>query len=149
TALRSELELLFKHSGEIAVNAKQPVSIRLAAISLLGQAQYSIADPALQALIEPQQPSEVQTAAIRALGRFSGPDVGAALVTGDRWNSYTPAVRDVPLSALMSSTNSLQALFTAIEKGDVPAWTVNADRRNMLMKQKDEVIRTRANALFK
>jgi putative membrane-bound dehydrogenase-like protein len=149
TALREELELLFKHSGEIAISGKQPLGARLAAINLLGQSEYSSASPTLETLIEPQQPSEIQTAAIRALGRFSAQDTGVALVKRDRWNSYTPAVRDVALSALMSSTNSLQALFAAIEQGDVPAWTVNADRRSALMNHKDEAIRTRAKALFK
>jgi putative heme-binding domain-containing protein len=49
----------------------------------------------------------------------------------------------------MPNTNSLHALFAAIEKGDVAAYTVNADRRNQLMKHKDPSIQERANVLFK
>src|SRR5439155_3172237 len=115
-------------------------------IRVLSQVEYA---GTLEKLIEPQQPSEIQTAAIRALGPLSNAHAGPALVKRERWNAYTPAVRDVALSALMVNTNFLQALFTAIEKGDVPAWTVNADRRNQLMKHKDEAIKNRATALFK
>ena len=49
----------------------------------------------------------------------------------------------------MANTNSIQALLTAIEAGEVQAWTVNADRRTTLMRNKDDTIRTRATALLK
>jgi putative heme-binding domain-containing protein len=123
--------------------------LRLPAISLLGQAEYSTSAKPLEQLIEPQQPSEIQTAAIRALGQFANTNVAAALVTKVRWNGYTPAVRDIVLSLLMPNTNSLHALFDAIQNGDVAAYTVNADRRNQLMKHKDPSILESANALFK
>ena len=147
--LRDALDNLFKRSAEIATDARQPVSLRLPAISLLGEADFSSASTPLEKLIAPAQPSEIQTAAIRALGQFSEPSVGSALVTRERWNGYTPAVRDVALSILMPNTKFLQALFTAIEAGDVPAWTVNGDRRTQLMRHKDEAIKERATALFK
>jgi putative membrane-bound dehydrogenase-like protein len=149
TELRDGLQNLFKRSSDLAVDNHQPLTLRLPAISLLGQAEYSTASKPLEQLIGPQQPSEIQTAAIRALGQFSNTNVAAALVTHDRWNSYTPAVRDIVLSFLMPNTNSLHALFEAIQKGDVAAYTVNADRRNQLMKHKDSSIQERANTLFK
>jgi putative membrane-bound dehydrogenase-like protein len=147
--LRQGLEYLFKRSAEMAVDARQPLSLRLPSIGLLGEAEFATAAAPLETLLEPRQPSEIQTAAVRALGQFSDPSVGVALVTRGHWNGYTPAVRDAVLSVLMPNTNFLQALFTAIEAGDVPAWTVNGDRRSQLMKHKDEGIKTRAIALFK
>lgn len=147
--LREGLRNLFKRSAELAVDNRQPLTLRLPAISLLGQAEYPASGKALEPLIEPQQPSEIQTAAIRALSQFANTNVAAALVTHDRWNGYTPAVRDVVLSILMANTNALHTLFAAIERGDVPAYTVNADRRNQLMRHKDPAIQERANALFK
>jgi putative heme-binding domain-containing protein len=147
--LRDALQNLFKRSSELANDNHQPLTLRLPAISLLGQAEYSTAGKPLEQLIEPQQPSEIQTAAIRALGQFANSNVAVALVTHDRWNGYTPAVRDIVLTFLMVNTNSLHALFDAIEKGDVAAYTVNADRRNQFMKHKDPSIQQRAYALFK
>jgi len=147
--LRDAVQYLFKRSSELAVDNRQPLTLRLPAISLLGQAEYSTSGKPLEQLIEPQQPSEIQTAAIRALGQFPNTNVATALVAHDRWNSYTPAVRDIVLSSLMANTNSLQALFAAIEKGDVAPYTINADRRNQLMKHREPAIQERANGLFK
>jgi putative membrane-bound dehydrogenase-like protein len=147
--LRDGLQNLFKRSSDLAVDNHQPLTLRLPAISLLGHAEYSTSARPLEQLIEPQQPSEIQTAAIRALGQFANTNVAVALVAKARWNGYTPAVRDIVLSLLMGNTNSLHALFDAIQKGDVAAYTVNADRRNQLMKHKDPSIQERANALFK
>jgi putative membrane-bound dehydrogenase-like protein len=147
--LRDALQNLFKRASDLAVDNHQPLTLRLPAISLLGQAEYSTSAKPLEQLIEPQQPSEIQTAAIRSLGQFPNTNVAVALVTKARWNGYTPAVRDIVLSLLMPNTNSLHALFGAIEKGDVAPYTVNADRRNQLMKHKDPSIQERANALFK
>jgi putative membrane-bound dehydrogenase-like protein len=147
--LRDALQNLFKRSSDLALDNHQPLALRLPAVSLLGHAEYSTGAKPLEQLIEPQQPSEIQTAAIRALGQFANTNVAIALVTRDRWNSYTPAVRDIVLSLLMANANSLTALLDAIEKGNVTAYTVNADRRNQLMKHKDLSIQQRANALFK
>jgi putative membrane-bound dehydrogenase-like protein len=147
--LRDALQNLFKRAIDLAVDHHQPLTLRLPAISLLGQAEYSTSAKPLEQLIEPQQPSEIQTAAIRALGQFANTNVAIALVTKTRWNGYTPAVRDIVLSLLMPNTNSLHTLFDAIQNGDVAAYTVNADRRNQLMKHKDPSIQERANALFK
>lgn len=148
-SLKSKLDLLFANASRIASDDHQPVPAKMAAITLLAQGDYSVSGKVLESLVHPAQPAEIQSAAVRALGRLSSPEAGSALVTRERWNAYTPAVRDSVLSALMVNTNFLDSLFAAIEKGDVPAWTVNADRRTALMRHKDEAIKTRAIALFK
>ncbi|HVV02095.1 MAG TPA: PVC-type heme-binding CxxCH protein, partial [Verrucomicrobiae bacterium] len=147
--LKPPLDALFQKSTSIALSESQPLGAREAALDLLAQADYATAKPALQKLIDPRQPSEIQTAAIRTLVQFTNADIATVLVDRDRWNGYTPAVRDVVLSALMANTNYLNALFTAVENGAVPAWTVNEDRRTQLMRHKDETIRARATKLFK
>jgi len=147
--LPERVNALFARASELVPDATQPVSARLAAVSLLSQADYPVAGHTLESAVDPRQPVEIQTAAIRALGQMAGEQGGAALVTRERWNGYSPAVREVVLSVLTANTNSLQTLFAAIEAGNVPAWTVNADRRNQLMHHKDEAIKMRAEKLFK
>ena len=147
--LKAALESLFHGAGEVALDAGQPMDSRVSAIGLLGQADFSLAQAPLVKLMDPLQPSEIQSASIRSLSLFNNPEVGAELTRRDRWGSYTPAVRDIVLTALMANTNFLQSLFDAVQKQDVPAYTVNADRRGQLMKHKDEGIRKRATELFK
>jgi putative heme-binding domain-containing protein len=147
--LQEQVNGLFSRAGEVAIDAKQPVSPRVAAVRLLSQADYPFAGQLLETLIEPRQPTEIQTSAIRALAQVNGAQGSAALVQRERWNAYSQAVRDVVLSLLSANTNSLGMLLTAIETGDVPAWTITAERRTQLMNHRNEAIRTRAEALFK
>ncbi len=147
--LPERVNALLTEARQAARDSKAPLAQRLNAANLLGQADFSIGGPPLEELLDPQQPAELQSAAIRSLSRMPDPAVGPVLVKRERWNAYTPAVRDVVLAVLLSQTNLVHCLFTAIEAGDVPPWTVNADRRTALMKNKDEAIRQRATALFK
>src|SRR4030095_15111532 len=104
---------------------------------------------ALENSLNPAQPSEIQIAAVRALTQMAGTNGGTALVRKEHWNGYTPAVRESVLAAMTAQTNLLQALLTGIESSNVPPWTINPERRNNLMKHKDDSIRERATALFK
>ena len=69
---------------------------RLVAIGLLAQTDFSVAGTTLQNLIDPQQPAEIQVAAVRALGQMNDPAVAQVLVQKERWSSYTPPVRTPP-----------------------------------------------------
>ncbi len=143
------IDAMMQRASKISVDSTQPAERRLVALGLLSQADFSVAGIALGNLLDPQQPSEIQIAAVRALTQMPGSGAGAMLVRKDHWNGYTPAVREAVLSAMMAQTNLLQALLTGVESGDVPPWSVNAERRNNLMKNKDDSIRNRAVALFK
>jgi len=147
--LRAQVDKLFSRAAELTTEANRPMSEKLAAIALLAEGDYGLSGSTLGKLIEPQQPVEIQSAAVRALGRMVSSEKASVLVQRARWNAYTPTVRDAVLTVVTGNTNLLPALFTAIEAGDVAAYTVNADRRNQLMHHKDEAIKSRAEKLFK
>lgn len=149
TDLSARADTLFQRAGEVALDASRPLAARLAAVSLLAEGDYALAGGTLEKLLEPQQPGELQTAAIRALARMLAVDKASVLVQRARWNAYTPTVRDVVLTVLAGNVSLLPVLFSAVEAGDVPAYTVNPERRNQLMHHKDEAIKMRAEKLFK
>jgi putative membrane-bound dehydrogenase-like protein len=146
---REGTDRLFKHAGEIASNSQAPSPDRVAAIQLLGNADYAVAGQSLLQLINLQQPAEVQTAAVRALGRMPEPAVGAALVERGRWRSYTPAVTEAVVAAMLSQPRFIPNLLNAIEAGVVQPWALNPARRTQLTKNRDAAISQRAEALFK
>lgn len=149
TTLKERIHVLFKTAGDVALDAKEPLSERVVAANFLSHASYQVAGGVLEKLLDPQQPSELQVGAVRALGQI--PD-GAALVplfTREHWASFTPTIRDAAVNVTIGRGNEISLLFNAIEKGDVPAWTINGDKRNQLMHHKDEAIKDRATALFK
>jgi putative membrane-bound dehydrogenase-like protein len=148
-ATRQRLTQMIQRSQGTALDLKQPLAERLVAIELLSQAESSVAGATLQKLIDPQQAAEVQTAAVRSIGRLPDPSAASALMRKERWSSYTPAVRDAVLTLIMAKPALIETLLGAIEKGEIPAWTVNGDRRGQLMKHKEESIKGRALALFK
>lgn len=146
---RRRIDEMVKRAATIAADPTQPLNRRLVAIGLLSHGDFVSVGSALESSLNPNQPSEIQIAAVRALTQMPGTNGGTALVRKEHWNGYTPAVREAVLSAMTAQTNFVQALLSGIESGDVPPWTVNPERRNNLMKHKDELIRNRAVALFK
>ena len=146
------IEALLKRADAAARNNAELLDHRLVAIGLL--AQTDPVSPTVarscKSLIDPQQPAQIQVAAVRGLGQMPDAAAGIALVTKVRWASYSPPVRNAVLSCLMAQPSLVRTLLTALEKGDVPIFSVNEDRRkNNSVRNKDDGIRNRATALFK
>jgi putative heme-binding domain-containing protein len=143
------LNAILSRAQEVARTKTNSLERRLVSINLLGNTLFSSFGNTLVKLIEPTEPAEIQLAAIHSLAQMPGTNGGAALVQRERWNAYTPAIRDSVLSSMMAQTNLIHALLAGVERGDVPAWSINPERRNQLMRNKDESIRNRASELFK
>jgi putative membrane-bound dehydrogenase-like protein len=143
------LNAILSRAQEVANTKTNSLERRLVSIQLLGHTFFSFSGNTLENLIEPTEPAEIQLAAIHALAQMPSTNGGAALVQRERWNAYTPAIRDSVLSSMMAQTNLIDALLAGVESGNVPAWSINPDRRNQLMRNKDESIRNRATKLFK
>jgi putative heme-binding domain-containing protein len=149
SAAREAVEALFNRARDIALDAQQPTGRRVSAVMLLAHANYERSGEVLRSLASAQQPTELAIAAVRALGEFLHPEVAQALLAPDRWGTFPPALREAVLAALFSRPQHLSGLLAAIEAGTFPAAAVDFARRNQLLRQRDEAIRTRAEKLFK
>jgi putative heme-binding domain-containing protein len=147
-ATRKRVEELIKEAGAIAADDKQIVDRRLSSIALLSQGDFKTDGGALLALVAPKQPSEIQIAVIRRLLPMPDPVVAKALVQRERWSSYTQPVKDAVLNGVLSQPALTDALLSAIETGGISPLSVNPEKRNQLMKNKDPEIAKRATALF-
>ncbi len=146
---RARLENLLQHATGIALDAKQPLSERLVAVNLVSRTNLSITLPSLQKLADPRQPTELQLAAVRAIGQSGEVAAIGNLLQKDRWSSFTPIIRNAIVDIAMTKPKLTGQLLTAVEKDQIPAWSINGDRRGQLMRSKDEAISARATALFK
>jgi putative heme-binding domain-containing protein len=146
---RRYFENLTERSLKIAADVQQPLQLRLAAVGLLGQADYGVAGAVLLPLVGLPSPNELQIAAVRSLGQMNEPALAARLLERERWNSYTPAVRETVMSALVAKPQFHFPLLTALETKAVPISAIDSARRNQLTKQSDAAIRQRATELFK
>jgi putative membrane-bound dehydrogenase-like protein len=146
--VREALQELSARAVSAARDASQPAVQRLSAIGLLGQLDYADAAAPLLDLITTREASEIQSAAVRALGQLRDPEVGTLLANRERWRAYSQPVREAALAALMSNPGYIPALLQALEKGDIQAWSIESARRRQLTNQKDAAIRQRATAIF-
>jgi putative membrane-bound dehydrogenase-like protein len=139
---------LFAAASKTVATASAPTPDRLAAIDLLAHSDAATAGAALQSLIAPQTPNELQAAAVRALSQLPGAKAGEWFVERERWRSYTPPVRDAVLTAMLSQPALQLVLLEAVEKGVVQPWAVPANRRNPLLKHRDAAVAARAAKAF-
>lgn len=149
SAAQVRVESMLKLAAEQALDGKISLERRLICINLLGHGSYAQVSGVLQKLIDPQQPNELQIAAVRALGQMPDPQVGPALVKREQWTAYTQTVKDAVLAMITSQPRLLDDLLSAIEKGNLSARSITPEKRNQLMKHKDPAISKRATELFK
>ena len=145
---RERLDALLLRAGELALRDTASADQRLAAIDLMGQAEWSVTGPALLRLVEPQRESSIQGAAVRALGQMRDPAAAASLVAAPRWNGYTPRVRDLVITVLLGDDRLITALLDALEHRDIAASVLGASRWQRLTAHRNAAIRRRAEALF-
>lgn len=136
----------FQRAAATAHDAQRPVAERLAAARLLGFGPFAIGAPALQDLLSPQSPAELQLAAVCALAAQDHAKVPDLLLTS--WNSYGPAARREVLEALFARVDRLSALLTAIEQKKVLANQLEPSRIDQLRKHSNPKLRQRAVAVL-
>jgi putative membrane-bound dehydrogenase-like protein len=140
------LTALWQEAGQTAKDARMGVEARQQAVQLLAFAEFTRVKAVLTSLLESRQPREVQTAAVRALGGFSSPEVPAVLLGVCR--SLTPEVRGQVVDVLLSRSEWIPACLDAVEARTISLREVPLSRKRLLVQSRDEQVRKRAIALF-
>jgi len=124
------------------------ISQRRMAIALLAHVDFASVSETLLALVDPQQPTEIQSAAIRALCGMQDERVAVELLAATRFATYTPAVREEVLAGTLSNKDHLPGLLAALEQGAIPPGVVDPLRRKQIMSHADPATRQRATRIF-
>ena len=117
-------------------------SVRLLAL-LDGKSSFDL----LAALLDPQEPEEVQVAAVRALAQTEGGGAGKLLIS--KWREMTTDVRLGATSTLLSKPETVELLLASIENEDVPFWTISQRHKSRLVMHADPSIRARVHDLMR
>jgi putative membrane-bound dehydrogenase-like protein len=136
----------FERAATTARDPKATAADRIAAARLLGAGPYSLAVPALQDCLAPQNPAELQLAAVRALSAHDSARVPDVLLS--RWGGYSPTMRREVLEALFARPARLTALLDAIESKKVLGGQIEPVRLEQLRKHPDAKLRQRAQTLL-
>ncbi len=114
-------------------------------------ALIAIDDPAsheelFKKLIDPKQPEAVQAAAVRALGRIRGAEIGTFLI--QHWRALTPAVRTEAADAMFTDPDRPKLLLAAIKSETVQPWTLQFRHKRNLLMSRDVAFREEARVLL-
>ncbi|NBV21771.1 MAG: dehydrogenase [Proteobacteria bacterium] len=149
-ALRASIEKqasLFAEARTLATS-QSAIGSRQSAITLLGRGPSGRAEDlvTLTMLLKPQQPAEIQSAAVAQLAKLGGSDSAAALLAD--WKAHSPALREAVVGALLSRPAWIDTLLAAIERGQVVPTQISPVQRQKLTTHTQVELRDRAAKLF-
>jgi len=129
-----------------AVDQQADADLRADAIGLIAIAGPQAHQALLKQLIDPHQPDQVQTAAVRAYGKIKGDDVGKFLLAN--WRALTPAGRTAAADAMYLEPSRVWLLVAALKAGEVQPWTLAFTHRRQLIMNTDPAIRDAARPVL-
>jgi putative heme-binding domain-containing protein len=125
-----------------------PLATRLAALRFLGEFPGDFDRGRLLNVVTPDEPLELQRAAVTLACRPGPLNCAAELLGGRFWAKVAPAVQAVAVAGLLSATTNHPLLITAVQQGVIRVATLLPAQREQLRKSPDETVRRRAEALF-
>jgi putative heme-binding domain-containing protein len=133
---------------QVAVDLDAPIDRRVVVLPLLGRGSRKQSEDldTLAALLSPQQPVDVQLAAVRALAQFNKDDIADRLLAS--WRQLSPQVQSEVLGALLSRRPWHERLLTELEAGRVQVNDLDAPSRARLTSSGNRPLRDRANQLI-
>src|SRR5262249_54820438 len=108
------LASLLARAESTAVNGNAGLGHRLQAVKLVGCQNLAKAEPILRALLEPNQPKELQLAVLDTLADYKDAKIASWIIDG--WTTYLPAVRTRAIRVLLSRDEWAEAYLLAVEK---------------------------------
>ncbi len=127
----------------VAANRREPVERRTLAVDVLAT-DGSLASELLR-LLSPEQPLDVQLAALRGLGSAGGASAGREVLA--RWPVLTPRLRQEALRIFFTIERA-PLLMEALEDGRILPSELSWNQRVRLMRDTEEPLRTRARTLL-
>lgn len=139
---------LFDAARSLASDPAAPVQDRVGAVRVLGRNRtrqdedFSL----LGGLLEPRVPTEVQVAAVAALGRMNRPAVPEKVLAG--WHSHGPAVRTAVFELVTSRTAWSHALLDRVEADSAMRAQIDPAQQQRMTHHIDSRLADRATKIF-
>jgi putative membrane-bound dehydrogenase-like protein len=135
--VRKRLHQVLAEAREVVQDAQRAEETRAASIALLCRTPERLKGDleTLGALLTPQTPASLQSAALQAMGRQS--EDRAVQPIFDSWRGLTPSLKNQALDTLLSRNAWQVQLLDAIRAKKIGAGDVDAARRQRLVTSKD------------
>jgi putative membrane-bound dehydrogenase-like protein len=119
---------------------------RADAIELLAIAGGAAEDAFYRSLVNAKQPEAVQMAAVRALRKVNGAEVGQFLI--GNWRNLTSGVRLQAADSLYADPTRIPLVVDALKQGAIQPWTLSFRHKRQLIMHRDAAIRDVARPLL-
>ncbi|MGZ8901879.1 MAG: c-type cytochrome, partial [Limisphaerales bacterium] len=134
-----------RHCRTNALDTTLALYQRTAAIRLLGEFVANTSETLLQ-IVTGSHPKEFQIAAARSLVKVS--ELALPEKVFNQWREMSPELREVFVGYLVSKPERAVMLLDSVERGLVPVWNINANRRQVLLRHRNEAVKERAEKLL-
>jgi putative membrane-bound dehydrogenase-like protein len=143
-----QLSDTFAAARRVAADPSQPADLRAAAVGLLGRAPDHVTTDMrlLASLLGLKTPPQLQSAAVRAMGRIDDPAVPQGLLAG--WSSHPPQLRVEILDRLLARESWALKLLEAIRAGAVARHDIDPARRQRLLEHGSTDVRSLAEQVL-
>ena len=134
-------------AGRLAADGQAASDERVDAIGLLALSDPGVHQALFKKLVDPQEPQDVQIAAVDALSAVEGTQVGSFLLQG--WRAMTAEVRAKAAEALDRDPARARLLLDAVRDGEIQSWTISASGKWRLLTHPDVALRAEAEKLLR
>jgi len=144
---------LMKTARKLVKDDKAEDRRRISAIALMGRIEGErqkdlnlLIDLLLTDLIDGKTPTELQSSAIRRIGRIR--PTSLLSLFRDRWKVLSPLIRRTILDELLSRRGTVRSLLASIEKGNISPSALDAAAISRLQHYENYPIQSRARHIF-
>jgi len=149
TKSEEQLNALIQEATKRASASEDSLTSRIQATALLSYFSPGETERSLKELISPNNPPEIQLAAIQSLGNLNSVKAGEILIETSAWKAYTPKTKGAVIATLVSRPILRNQLLMAIEHSKINPAEISSSTRLSLMKASDPKVKSRAENLFK
>ena len=146
TGLPANADAVEKRALDSVRNRSANAELRADSVALLELDQAASHEDLFKTLIDPKECDSVQAAAVQALGRIQGGEIGSFLLA--HWRAMTPEVRNDAAAAMLTDSDRPKLLLAAIRDGSVQPWTLSFRVKHSLLMSRDASLRQEARALL-
>ncbi|MBI1355493.1 MAG: c-type cytochrome [Acidobacteria bacterium] len=140
------LDRLVTAKTKLAFDPETDVEVRRAAAGVMALRLDAATTQELVTLVAPQQPTEVQLAAVRALANSDSLELAPKLI--ERWRELSAPVREVALGWFMNDRDRLVALLDATAEGKIQPWSLGPNAARVLERHPDAEVQEKAKSVF-
>ena len=142
--IRTRLQMMLAVARKIVADPSTPFDERIDSIRVLGQSNDDLT--LLGDLLVPQQPPELQSAALDGMARLKSPKVAEILLANYR--SLGPNIRSRMCEVLLSRGEWQAELLSALESKRLTSSDIDATCRQRLLSNSSKAVRDRAAGLL-